>query len=348
MNIAFVIHEMTGGGAERVISVLANNMVKKGIDVTILMTAGAKVEYELDSRVRVIQVGDKTAGNPINFLKRITNLRSNFKNEVYDAIIAFEADTGFYSVIANAFMGNKLFVSERNDPARYNHKLLRWFAYSKAKRVLFQTEGARNYFRGNIRDKGIVIANPLKEGLPDVYHGDRRKQIVAVGRLNSQKNYHVMIDAFEEFYRMHPDYSLHIYGEGELRENISRRIQAGNAAEAIILEGFCSNVNEKIRDAAMFVMSSDYEGMPNALMEAMAIGLPVISTDCPIGGPRELIEDGVNGLLVNIGDSNGIAKAMAKLADDTELATRIGVEATRIREKYNSDTICMKWIEAIK
>jgi len=348
MRVAFVIHEMTGGGAERVISVLANYMVKKSIDVSILMTAGAKVEYELEPEVRVIQVGVKTSGNPLNFVRRILRLRSNLKEGAYDAVVAFEADTGLYTTIASTALGKGILISERNDPDKYKHKLLRWFTYTHAEKIIFQTEDARNYFDGEIKKKGVVIANPINDALPIPYEGDRNKSIVSVGRLELQKNYKVLIEAFEMYHKDHPDYSLHIYGEGGLREELQSRIDVGKAKNNIVLEGFCDNVIELIRNASMFVMTSDYEGMPNALMEAMAIGLPVISTDCPIGGPRELIEDGVNGLLVNVGDAKGTAKAMSKIADDIEFASKIGEEAKKIREKYNTETICMKWIEALK
>lgn len=347
MKVAFVVHEMTGGGAERVISVISNYMVKKGIDVSILMTAGGQIEYELDSRVKTKQIGTRTEGNPLNFVKRIVGLRKKFKVENYDAIVAFEADTGLYAVIANMFLRNKLFISERNDPDRYKHKLLRFFAYNCADRVIFQTDDAKDYFSGRIRNRGVVIGNPLKEDIPDAYLGENSKRIVAVGRLEDQKNYPMLLEAFEQFYKIHSDYTLHIYGKGYLLDYLREMMSDYSSSKAVIFEGFSDDVINDIRDAAMFVMTSDYEGMPNALMEAMAVGLPVISTDCPIGGPRQLISDGKNGLLVSCGEAQILADAMDRLADDPVFAKKLGNKALKIRDKYNAEVICAQWIKAI-
>ena len=347
MNIAFVINEMAGGGAERVISVLANHMVEYDIEVSILMTAGGRVEYELDPRVRVIQVGEKAAGNPLNLIHRISMLRNKMKRGNFDVVIAFAADTGLYTLLANAFLKNKLYMSERCDPASYNHKLLMWIAYFGAKKVIFQTNDAREYFSGKIKNNGVIIPNPLNTSLPSPYCGLRKKEIVAVGRLEPQKNYNLLIDAYSIFHVSHPDYSLHIFGKGYLKEELLLRCRALKLQDSVVLEGFCSDVNSRIREAAMYVMSSDFEGMPNALMEAMALGLPVISTDCPVGGPRECISDGENGLLVKCNDVKGLADAMSKLADDIEFAAELGKKAMAIREQYDVQTICGKWLEAI-
>ena len=345
MKVIFVIVSMAGGGAERVISILANRFVKKGIDVSIVMTAGDTVAYELDSKVELYCAGEVTGGSVLKRVKRIKNMRDYFKKSRDAVIISFGPGTSFFAVLADLFLKHPFVISERNDPAACPHPKLRNLVYRRADRIIYQTKDAMECFPPALQKKGCVIPNPLKEGLPEVFNGEREKTIVAVGRLETQKNYGLLLEAFAAFIQKHPEYMLHIYGKGSLEKELKEKAKAVGVSSNIVWEGFQTDVLSKIGRAGMYVISSDYEGISNAMLEAMAIGLPVVATDCPIGGASMCIQDGVNGLLVPCRDKNALTDALLKLAKDRELARKIGREATNVRESFAEETISNLWID---
>ena len=178
--------------------------------------------------------------------------------------------------------------------------------------------------------------------IPDQYTLEREKVVVAAGRLSPQKNVPLLLKAFAGFSRKYPEFRLRIFGEGELREELTALAVSLNIADKVEMPGRSTSLLEKMNSAAMFVLSSDYEGMPNVLLESMCMGMPSISTDCPSGGPRELIEDGVNGLLVPVGDEKKLQEAMEKMADPA-YAKMLADNALKIREKLTSQEIFVSW-----
>ena len=170
---------------------------------------------------------------------------------------------------------------------------------------------------------------------------------MAVGRLNKQKNFCMLIDAFAAFYKQHPEYTLSIYGNGDLELSLQEYIDKKDLSSVVVLEGFCSDVHRNILKAGMFVMSSDFEGMPNALLEAMAIGLPCISTDCPCGGPRMLITPYENGLLVPTNDCEKMLEAMLYMAEHSEQAQKMAEHASEVGKKAAVDEIAKEWLNII-
>ena len=239
-----------------------------------------------------------------------------------------------YTVPAIMGLGVKHVISERNDPAHFaGKKTTRIFSrllMRFADGFVFQTRKAQDYYSKSIRKRSVVIHNPLYD-VPKIAieRGHKRKEIVSVGRLNKQKNQRLLISAFADIYKTYPAFKLIIYGEGPERQSLEQYIKDLNL--------------DKIRDSYMFVMTSDFEGMPNALMEAMSLGLPCISTDCPCGGPSELIVDKKNGRLVPVGDKNALSNVMRKLIENEEDAEKIGTEAKTICDTHSIDRICMKW-----
>ena len=363
MKTVFVIPQMRGGGAERVISILSNNLVRRNIDVDILMTAGDDVSYEIDDRVSLCKVGGETGGNPLKILTRIKRMAEYFKANKGATIVSFGPGTSAYVVLAMILSGckrgnerTKLVISERNDPKACPHPILRNLVYGMADKLVFQTYQAQYSFPKKLSDKGVVIPNPIKKELPEPYVGEREKTVVAVGRLEEQKNYPLLLKAFSEFHKEHNDYTLHIYGKGYLEDELKALAYEtyklnGNNKESdtsVIFEGFKDNVDDCIRKAGMYVLSSDYEGVSNALIEALAMGIPTISTDCPIGGSAMCIEDGVSGLLVSVGNATKLTEAMKKLAEDNEYANSLGQKASEIRNRYDENTIAECWINIIK
>lgn len=347
MHIIFTVASMAGGGAERVISILANRLVQKENKITIIMTAGDKLDYILDDRIEAVSIGGLSGGSMVKRIQRIRHLRDVFRKHKDAVIVSFGLGSNFYTAAAHVGLKNPLIISERNDPAACPHPHLRNMVFGCADKLVFQTEDAVKCFPEKLQRKGVVIANPISENIMPPYQGEREKTIAAVGRLEPQKNYPLMLKAFAKFHPEFPEYTLHVFGEGYLRDELQRTVQEMGISDTVVFEGFAKDVHSKIKSASMYVLSSDYEGISNALLEAMALGLPVIATDCPIGGSVLCIQNEVNGLLVPVGDEKALAAAMRRLARDQESADQMGREAVKVRERFSEENITRQWHEVI-
>ena len=345
MEVIFITSALKGGGAERVMTTLANQFANMGDTVTILMVAGDTCDYVLDPAVTLSCIGQASGGNPLKQIKRIFAMRRYFIRHPKAVLVSFSTTINLFSILASIGLPNRLILSERNDPNKCGYKRFRNLLYGLKGDFVFQTENAKNCFAEKIRKHSTVIPNPLRDDLPQMQDQiiGRRHVIVAAGRLEPQKNHALLLRAFATFQKTHPDYQLHLYGRGNLEADLKRLATELGIADAIEFKGFSKKILAEIADSTMYVLSSDYEGISNSLMEAMAIGLPVISTDCPIGGSKMLIQDGKNGLLVPMQDENALAEAMSRIADDTNFAETLGRNAIRIRGIYNKETICGMW-----
>ncbi len=348
MKVMFIIPSMAGGGAERVISVLANEFTAKGIETKIMMTAGNDCVYQLHPDIQLLQVGERTDGSIQKRISRIFRMRKLFKENREDILIAFEPDAAFFAGIAKFGLSMKMIASERNDPKSFGNGKTRKFAYKWAQKIVFQTKDAMAYFSPAIQRKGSVIANPVSSFLPEPYTGKRRKTVVSVGRFEAQKNHRMLLLAFAGFHTDFPEYTLHLYGKGALEQELRQLAKESGIEDQVFFEGFRKDVLEQITDAGMYVLSSDYEGISNSLLEAMAIGLPVISTDCPCGGSRLCISNEKNGLLTPVGDKASLEKVMRKMAGSEEYANRLGKEAENVRIRFSVENIVSKWIALIQ
>lgn len=346
MKIVFVVPDMAGGGSERVISLLANEFVKQGLETAILSFAGRQQAYPLDERVETVSAGEASGGSLKVRLERLAFMRNYFKRNRGCYIFSFSTyGTGFV-VLSTIFQHRKMLVSERIDPRSCDHKTYRDFFYGFAYRLVCQTQEAVTCFPKRLQKKACVISNPLDESVPDPFTGTRKKRITNVGRLEAQKNHKLLIEAFEIFSEDYPEYTLDIYGKGILENELKQLVKKKGLEGKVIFHGFCSNAREEIRDSSMFVLSSDYEGISNSMLEALAMGLPVISTDCPIGGSKMFIKDGENGLLVPMKDVNRLAGAMKRIAGDFELSEKLSNNAIKIRKECAVAKIADQFLDA--
>lgn len=393
-SIVVLIQSMSGGGAERVISLLSNELVNRNNDVTLIVTHQSLKSSNLSgirNCIRLISLKDIVVESS-QFIKRIRILKvrcigkvkkvlSIFDNDLqlialyqarnYDKIkwlkeyfwknnnsiaIAFLNEPIFMSLIAK---GNrsKIIISERNDPSRFaNTKTTMSFIrkmYPKANAMVCQSPDAMQWYRENTKVKGQVIFNPIKPDLPERYVGERKKKIVNFCRISSQKNLTLLVNAFEIFSKDYPDYELYIYGdavgngaEGYI-DSVKETISHLDCQERIHILPAKKDIHNLIKDYAMFVSSSDFEGMSNSMLEAMAIGLPTICTDCPAGGARAIIKDHENGILVPVNDAQALADAMKEVAGNPELAEKLSINGSKIREDLSVDKIVNQWMEII-
>ena len=348
MHICFITATMAGGGTERVIAVLANYFVKQNNKITILLTASDKIEYDLDPQIEIIQLGGETGGRLAGRLQRIGRLRSYFRKNKNTVYLSFGTETNMFAILSALFMKRKLVVSERNDPNKCTFKKKRDLLYPFAKGFVFQTQDAMDYFSESIRKKGVVIPNPVSEKVPERYEGERRKEIVAVGRLEEQKNHKLLLEAFADFNNVIPDFTLKLYGKGYLKQELKEYAERLGLGENVIFADFVPDVLEQIKDSAMYVLSSNYEGISNSLLEALALGVPVISTDCPIGGSRMLIKDHVNGILVPVGERKALAAAMIEVAENPQMADNFSLEGELLKERYSVSRIADMWNQMIE
>lgn len=353
MKCLFVAPGMLFGGAERVMSILANEWGKSNVETMILVTQTEAIsKYYLSNKVTMISCLEEKRSAKVPHFVIMKRVREICKEWQPDVVISFYNDLCALTALAITGLNIPLVYSERNDPNRTNQRrvdrLYRKIVEHMTDKIVFQTTGAQRCYPKSVQEKSTVILNPLNTyGFPihDFLH--EKHEIVSIGRLEPQKNQKLLIDAFELLANDFPEYQLTIYGEGSLRKELEDYIKAKGIQERVSLPGNQTNIQEHIKDASLFVLSSDYEGIPNALIEAMAVGLPCVSTDCSPGGARELIDDGVNGLITFCGDAKKLSDAMRMMLSNKSNAKACGIEALRIREKTDVKKISEDWLRYI-
>lgn len=287
------------------------------------------------------------------YYRELDGLRRLLRERPDTTVIAFLQPSIPLALLAARGLPNRVIFSERGNPARLmkNRYGLRFIEqyYTRADAAVFQTREAAETYPPLIAEKGTVIPNPIPEDLPEPYHGERNHSITTFCRISAQKNLPLLLEAFRLVHHVHPEYSLRIIGspgseKGRLLEKQLRSFVGDNGLdEAVYFEPSREDVLTAVLRDAMYVNSSDYEGISNAMLEAMAIGLPVICTDCPIGGARQTIADHLNGILVPVGDAGALAAAMKELIEDPALAKRLSEKAQAVREEYEVERIIEQW-----
>ena len=345
----FFIGTLCNGGAERVVSILAGHMAGQGMDVEALTYYDRPISYEIDPRVKLTAVETMTGSS--NKVKNLLAIRKYFKKNA-KVVISFLAPFNIMAIAANMGNGIPIIVADRNDPTKVPSntvvRKLRDFLYRFATGVVVQTKKNQAYFSEAVQKKSRVIYNPidLRENAGIALNCKKEKKIVTAGRLMPQKNQKMMIRAFSEVLKLHPDYKLVIYGEGPAREELEALSKELGVEKNVLLPGNVNDIHERIKDAEIFVLSSDYEGMPNALIEAMCIGLPSISTK--VSGATDLILDHENGILTDLNDQKQLEHAMLELMEDERLREKLTKNAVKLNEELEVSKIMQQWIEFIE
>ncbi|MBQ7799471.1 MAG: glycosyltransferase [Oscillospiraceae bacterium] len=348
MKIVFTIPSLNFGGAERVVSVLANELVKCH-EVSIILTSGNIFSaYPLDEKVNLHALPSEKGA-----LKSWLEYRKICKNIAPNVNFAFMTETGIMSALFLAGTGIPVVISERNDPTgadqilNLKFKILNMFAQRLAKYYVFQSEGAKSYYPKSVQKKSCIILNPLEvEKLPQRDYSNIDNRIVSVGRLHPQKNHSMLIKAFAQS-KSKDTHTLHIYGEGVLRAELEKLVLDLGISDKVYLEGNSKTVHNDIKNAKLFAFTSDYEGLPNALMEAMAIGVPCVSTDCSPGGARMLIDNGENGALIPCGDIAALSATFDNLLNDSVALAKYSANGQGLKERVSVENISRKWLECI-
>ncbi len=341
-KIGILINKITGGGAERFSVNLANGLVDNGYSVFLITSKKREKEYPLNQHV---YRNESFSGSSI--LSDMFFLRNYLKQEHIDVLIAVDIYANLCAALSNFFLKTKIVICERNAPAQTNlrfiTKLARKFLYWRGDAYVFQTTGAREFYSKSIQKRGYVIPNPVKPSLP--LRTMKRKEVIAIGRLTKQKNYDVLINAFSEVCKVNNTYQLRIFGEGEEKQRLKDMVYMLQIQDNVCFEGYYADVHTEIREADIYVLSSDYEGLPNSLMEAMAMGFPVISTDCPAGGPKMLIKDGENGLLVSVNCTKELTKAILYMIGHQTEKENMALKARQVGQKYSEQEILKLWVK---
>lgn len=316
-----------------------------------------KKENDGIDRVFTALMPDERGGRLANFKRRISKLRNTFKEINSDIILSFLGKNNVMAINAARGLGIPVVVSVRSNPSReYGSKgldLSMNYLFPKAAGVVVQTTGAKEYFKDSIQKKCRILPNSIhpdfinKEIVP---FENRTKTIVSVGRLDDNKNQILLIKAFAKIADKHSDYRLVIYGDGPSKNKFMDEAKSlGLLDKNIFFMGNVSGVADKIKDSEIFVLSSKQEGMPNALIEAMALGLCCISTDCPCGGPKDLINSKENGILIPMGSDDAmvesLSNALSEVIADRELSKKMSEAAVSVRQEYSPDRINLMWEE---
>ena len=390
-HLVFVINSSSGGGAERVIALLAESAEKHGYSPIIIFTRqklsdailyNKKINYisledcfENDGMTRVhpaftlfnliyrffSKFSDKVPEKLVILrykwknTERIKCLQTILSKYPNAPIIAFLDEPILLTLLSTH--GHPIIISERNNVSLHDGDVRGNASidllYKKASAIVCQTQEAADFYRERVPtvDRRVIL-NPLSGGLPEPYHGERQKKIVNFCRISPQKNLILLVDAFNMVVKVHPEYSLYIIGacsewDKAYFDTLKEHISSLGIGNRICFMDFQPDVHEFIRSFAMFVSSSDYEGLSNSMLEAMAIGLPVVCTDCQGGGARMMIKDHENGLLVPMQDPDALANAMNEIIENPELSEILARNGTVVRKQLEKEMICAQWYETI-
>lgn len=352
IHIAMLIGSLTKGGAERVMVNLASYFVNQGYCITMVTQYKKENEYPLDQRVKrvISDISEEELTNYriINFIRRFIKLRTIWKNEKPDVILSFIGKNNMMAILTSRFLKIPVAVSVRADPyEEYYNSWMRYMArhlFNKADGIILQTNRCLDFFPEKIRKKAVILKNPVSPAFfKQRYTGEREKKIVAVGRIDENKNHEMLLRAFSGIAKEFSDYQVIIYGEGDKRKALKELSRELGIERQIQLPGSIDDVADQIYKTRVFVLSSNTEGVPNTLIEAMILGMTVIATDCPCGGPADLIIDKINGILVPVGNVEKMKENLRMLLNNLHFADELGENAAKTADIYMPEKVYCEW-----
>lgn len=348
-NIIFITSSIDFAGASKMLCFVAESLALRGYNVRILNLNSAKdVSGYRRSLSDAIGLWDIAQGSPMKRLKQIVRIS---READADVIIGFTGYPNMFARLTGWCLGIPSIMSERGDP-KYTCQG-KGLKSKLALRIIncssggvFQTPGAMEFYGKRLQKRGVVIPNPIfiKGEIPRVEQSQREKTVVSVGRLdNFQKRYDVMLKAFKLFSEKYPEYILKLYGRGNDEDLIEEWVETMGLSAKVRFMGLTTQPMQDIAADGIFLITSDYEGISNSLLEAMAVGLPCVSTDHSPGGARLLITDHENGLLAPVEDAEGLADALCEFAEDPALAEKCGQNARQVLERFAPERIIDQW-----
>lgn len=345
MKIIFVTDTLQAGGAERVISILANKIQERGHEVEIICLRMHKVFYEFNPSVKLTFAEDYVNGG---IIKKIFWLRKYVSQQKPSVVIAFMI--AVYATTLLSMIGNNIpvIVSERIDPRRTTKlkNVLRCVVMPLIQHMVVQTEDIKSFFPSFIQKKTSIIYNPVMEVVfKQTTNVLKEKRLINIGRLYEQKNQRMLIEAFSIVKKEFPEYELVIFGEGPLKEDLQNYINEKGLNDSVTLMGKTTTITDELQASEIFCLSSDYEGMSNAMIEAVCLGIPVVTTD--ISGAKDIITNGENGYVVNVNDALEFANAISKILSNEDMKKQMGKNNLAKAEIFRTDTIVDSWIEII-
>lgn len=362
-KIVFVLPNFSGGGAARVASVLCNSWILQGHEVHLATfeEPGDTSVYPLDSHIYRYQLGFKASPKGLlgvlrTNLARIRVLRRLFKIIQPDIVISFLLEPNIATTIAASAIRAPVLISERNHPGYHNigksRALVRAIVYPRADLLCVQTQDIRHWFQQNLKLNAIVIPNPVApnmapEGPSTVQSTAGRKRVISLGRLEPQKGYDFLIEAFARVAATRLDWELVIFGDGTQRANLEAKVSSLGLDERVLLPGTTMNPSNEYFAADIFISASRYEGYPNAIIEALAAGLCVVATDCP-GATREILRDGKYGVLAPAENAEELASALASVMDHNDTRMAFAKRARQAVRHLNANAIANQWLEILK
>jgi glycosyltransferase involved in cell wall biosynthesis len=344
-KIAFVTDTMHPGGSERVISVLANEMTRRGLYIEIICLRGKESFYTLERRVKTIFMEQVLKQQ--SMYNKVRFLRTYVKEENIDIVIPFMTPVFCFTLFSLLGAGKTIICSERIDPTKTSkvRKLLRAILLPTTSYLVVQTEQIKKYYSNSIQKRCSVIYNPVSDSFFEEKQIVPKNRFMSVGRLAPQKNQRMLIDAFSHVHQKYPDYSLSIFGDGPLKEELQSYIDSKGLQDVVRLEGTSSDISKELHSSFAFCLTSDFEGMSNAMIEALCSGIPLISTN--VSGAAELLGNNEGGMIVPIRDTDAFASAMLKLIESPSLVERMRNYNLKKREEFRTSQIVDKWIEII-
>lgn len=343
------------GGAEKVMINLARYFKSLDYEVYLVTKTVGKIEYEVPEGIKRILADitseEETKSRIRNLIKRIKKLRGIWKEIKPDLILSFIRKNNLMAIASADGLGIPVVVGIRSNPERElsgrGFKQLSFLMFKKAAGIVVQTSMAKEFLPANLQKKTVIMPNSVSGeylGNEPTPASERRKEIVLVGRIDSNKNQRMVLEVFSEIMDEYREWSLHLFGDGELAAGLRNRFDC----DRIVFHGHVNDVKSKIEKASVFVLPSKQEGMPNALIEAMALGIACISTDCPCGGPADLIEQDKNGILIPVNDREKLKEQLCRLLDDEQFRIDLGKEASKISEDMNADKVNIMWKEYLE